>query len=91
MDPKLLTLEHLSYIVECLAENIVGEAKTELSNLSNKLKSNKRFEFQGCYSIAESLDEAESLLSNDMERTGTNIACKINRTLWKEVLEEDEG
>ena len=90
MNPKLLVLDHLSYITECLAQEFLGEAKTELANLANNLKSDNSLQFSGSQNLAESLDEAYLLLRHRKDRDAIAIVCNNSRTLWKDVTSQDK-
>ena len=89
MNPKLLVLEQLSYITECLAQEFLGEAKTGLANLANNLKSDSSFQFYGSQNLAESLDEAYLLLRHRKDRDAIAIVCRNSRAIWKDVASEN--
>ena len=89
MNPKLLVLEQLSYIIECLAQEFLGEAKTGLANLANNLKSDNSLQFYGSQNLAESLDEAYLLLRHRKDRDAIAIVCRNSRTIWKDVASEN--
>ena len=90
MNQKLLVLDHLSYITECLAQEFLGEAKTELANLANNLKSDNSFQFYGSQHLAESLDDAYLLLRHRKDRDAIAIVCSNSRTLWKNVTSQGD-
>ena len=90
MNQKLLVLDHLSYITECLAQEFLGEAKTELANLANNLKSDNSFQFYGSQHLAESLDDAYLLLRHRKDRDAIAIVCSNSRTLWKDMTSQDK-
>lgn len=55
--PVIKTLEHLSYVIECVAMDYLGEAKYELECLCLKLESDSEFDFaegSSCRGAAES-------------------------------------
>jgi len=89
MNPKLLVLEQLSYIIECLAQEFLGEAKTGLAKLANNLKSDNSLQFYGSQNLAESLDEAYLLLRHRKDRDAIAIVCRNSRTIWKDVASEN--
>jgi len=88
MNPKLLVLEQLSYIIECLAQEFLGEAKTGLAKLANNLKSDNSFQFYGSQHLAESLDDAYLLLRHRKDRDAIAIVCSSSRNLWKDVASQ---
>jgi len=88
MNPRLLVLDHLSYITECLAQEFLGEAKTELANLAKKLKTDNSFQFNGSQNLAESLDEAYLFLRHRKDRDAIAIVCSSSRNLWKDVASQ---
>ena len=85
---KTRTLERIGYILECVALDYLGEAKTELLSLSNSLCSDSRFEFPIDNDIAESLKKIVSLYRNGKRGSGTGLISRISRGLWKEVMVE---
>ena len=85
---RIRTLEHLSYILECLTMDYLGEARTELLALSNLLLSDRRYEFPGNQETAKSLKEIMALYMDDKIKNGTTLLNSLNRRLWKDVMKD---
>ena len=81
----LKTLEHLSYIIECLACDFTGEAKTELGNLCNKMKSDAFFRLDDKNSVIGNLEKAlDELIRQDKHGCSSTLG-QISRELWNRV------
>lgn len=77
-------LEHLSYVIECLATDVQGEAKYELGNLISSVEGRS-----GSAEAGEVLDKlktgADYLRRGRSERAASSL-CQASRVLWKRVL-----
>jgi|GEM_PF-3163165 len=83
---ELHVLEHLGFVLECLAEDVRGEAKSELGSLARALESDKRYAIAGAQERAHKLSEALMLLRGDDARGAAAILARVSRELWKRVL-----
>lgn len=90
MNPILLTLEHQTYILECLADDIPGEAKTETDHLASLLESDARFALPGSGTAASELRKAGSEMRKREGHfcSGKSRLFQVSRALWKQVLAE---
>lgn len=88
MQPELRVLEHLGYILECLAEGIRSDAKTELGSLVRALRTDERYAIADAPAKADALEEAREYLRGTDTREGVARVSRVNRALWKRVMEE---
>ncbi len=89
MSPQIRTLKELGYVIECLANDYTGEAKSELSALVKLVEEDDRFAFPGHRDVARELGEAHaSLIAGDI-RSGASTLTRISRLLWQQVPDSD--
>lgn len=92
MDP-LEALEHLSYILECDAENVTSEAKLETGQLIRLLEEGGTLEPALQAEFLRHLRDAASEFAQGGERSKEKAAichARANRLLWKWVLANRE-
>lgn len=85
----LRTLEHLAYIIECVADTIPGEAKSEMDSLSKRLGGDPDLQFEGSVEARETMVEACGLFRAGTEqerREAVLVLVRLSRSLWKQVL-----
>lgn len=87
MNPQIRTLEQLGYIIECLALDYTGEAKSELSGLVGLLATDERFAFPGGAEVAGKLGEARACLISSDTRSCAGILSQVSRDLWKQAMD----
>lgn len=87
MTPYLRVLEHLAYVMGCIALTYLGEAKYELGRLADLVATDSR------YAVAENMEIAKQLraaLQLFYEYDGTlkaaSILWRVNSTLWSPVM-----
>lgn len=79
---------HLTYVVECVATDLNGEAKFELRSVVDKLEASK---IEGRDVVLEKLREAVQLYQDgDYRHAAVNIVS-ANQRLQKLVFESDDG
>lgn len=86
MSPILKTLEQLCYVIECVAVDYMGEAKSALCSLCMNLESNPEFMFEGCETIASELRLALDQFKGCKKMVGASGLCRISRQLWQGAL-----
>lgn len=92
MNPYLVALEHLSYIIECVIINCMGEAKTELDHFTDYIESNSLFLSGNLSLVAPQLRDAISLYQKGEIARGSGILSSVSRVIWKAALEiENKG
>lgn len=90
MNPTLTTLEHLSYVLECIVADYMGEAKTELERLSRAVAEDPKYALPNKDQVAPELAEASKLYNSGRSREGASILSRVSRRLWKQVLSEGQ-
>ena len=85
MSPYERTLEHLSYIIECVTIDATGEAKTELDRLADFVEFDKGFAIENRTAVASQLREALSLYQGGQRGQGSVILGSVSRELWAKV------
>lgn len=90
MTPILRTLEYITYITQCLADDIRGEAKSDIDNLAGLLERDPKFAFSGSAQAASDLRQvvAEMREGGEKFRDGKWKLFRLSDRLWKEVLPE---
>ena len=88
---ELQVLEHLGYVLECLAENVRGDAKSELDGLARALESDPRYAIEDREEKAVRINEALRQLRSDDALGAAARLSKVNRELWKRVLSAENG
>lgn len=86
MVPILETLDDLAYIAESLAQDLTGEARTELHRLIHRLEA----ETPPPESTLAELRKAEQILIHSDEHRRERAACsvsRVSRELWRKVRE----
>ena len=89
MSPRIRTLKELSYVIECLANDYTGEAKSELSALVKLVEADDRFAFPGHRDVARELGEALASLAGADIRSGASVLTRVSRKLWQQVPDSD--
>lgn len=86
---KIRFLEHLTYIIEALAQGIVSEAKYELGKLIHRTETGDLSKLENKVTFIPRLNEAETLLQATARQSDSAASCLtgISRTLWKEILD----
>lgn len=87
-DPELHVLEHLGYVIECLAQGVNGEAKSELGSLVRALTADERYAISDASVKAGELDKALALLRANNGQRAASILARFSRGLWKRVLSD---
>lgn len=76
-------LEHLSYIIEAVASDLTGEAKSELDRLIERVQNsgieNRSF-------VLENLSDAKHCLAEGNTRPAATHLSRVSRHLWKQLL-----
>jgi len=79
-------LEHLSYIIEAVASDLIGEAKFELDRLIERVQTsgidNESF-------ILENLSNAKHCLKDGNTRHAAADLSRVSRSLWKQLVSQD--
>lgn len=83
MNHRLKILNDLAYIIECVANDYSGEAKTELRNLCELLKDNS-IPIEGREALFLQLKEALKFLDDGAKKDAARVLGASNRTLWGE-------
>ena len=82
-------LEHLAEVMECLALEYIRTARSELTDLCNRIKVDEKFQFES-YEIAyEAFQEA--LNAYEMRRDFREFASILSRTsrmIWKQLMDK---
>ena len=82
----LKTLEHLGYVIECAAVDYMGEVKTELSSLCEKLECDSEYSFERSEKIARDLRQALENYRRRENMAGSSGLSRVNRELWRMVF-----
>ena len=90
MTPILRTLKHLTYITQCLADDIRGEAKSDIDYLVDLLERDPKFAFTGSAQAASDLRlvVAEIREGGEKFRDGKWKLFRLSDRPWNEVLPE---
>lgn len=84
MTPTFTTLSQLSYTLECVALNYLGEAKSSLAELCRDLESNSpEYAIQNRELIARQLRSVLEAFQKGDNQAGTSLLVQINRALWQ--------
>ncbi len=90
----LRVVEHLSYVVECLALTYSGEARSELIQLIQAMRSDPRYEIADSALVIEKLEEGLANLNrrsaddSDYLR-GIGDVVRVQRGLWKRAMDAE--
>ena len=84
----LNVLEHLSYILECVILDCIGEAKTELGSLCKRIETNSNYQFETCSSTYDGLSEVLDAYQRKDYRKAASILSRITRQTWKMFLKQ---
>ncbi len=82
----LTTLEHLSYIIECVAKNCTGEAKSELNQLIENVSNLNESAIGDKSFVEDNLKEAMPLLRDSNKRHAVPCLTRVSRCLWKYII-----
>lgn len=91
MNPNTKVLEHLSYVLECVAISSIGEAKTELDRLVHLVESDASFGIENRRAVASQLRKALSLYQSGDIAHGSSTLGKLSRELWVAKLKSSES
>ena len=81
------TLEHLSYIMECILIEANGDAKFELDQLIKSVKERVAHnEIQK--SLLDELEEASRNFQSGDRRKGLGQISSISRSLWRQFMSQ---
>lgn len=81
MEEFLVILDDMAYIVECLAVNHTGEAKSELSSLIDRLNKTSCFTPEQKIDFIEKIETAiDAIRMGNGE--GVGIVARMSRDLW---------
>lgn len=83
MNAVLRTLDDLAYVIECAALDFLGEGRSELGKLCDKLDKDAEYAFEGRAEILAELRDALACYRRDDKVDGTIRVTKISRTLWQ--------
>lgn len=81
-------LEHLTYIIEAVAQGIVSEAKYELGKLIHRIESGDLTGLEERSTAISKLKQAEKILIGKIGRPAAAASCLagISRMVWKDVF-----
>ncbi len=92
MTPYLRVLEHLAYVMGCIALTYLGEAKYELGRLADLVAADSR------YAVAENMETAKQLRAalklfyeDDGALKAASMLWRVNSTLWSPVMAAVNG
>lgn len=91
MSPLLTILNDLSWIIECVAMDHIGEGKSELGVLCKNLMADPAYAVQEKERVAQELEAARAAYVADDQRVGTHRLMEVSRRLWKAAATESEG
>jgi len=83
MTALLRTLDDLAYVIECAALDFLGEGRSELGTLCDKLENDAEYAFDGRAEILAGLREALACYRRDDKVDGTIQVTKVSRALWQ--------
>jgi hypothetical protein len=83
MNAVLRTLDDLAYVIECAALDFLGEGRTELGKLCDRLESDAAYDFDGRARILSGLREALVCYRRDDKVEGNIRVTKVSRALWQ--------
>jgi len=83
MNAVLRTLDDLAYVIECAALDFLGEGRTELGKLCDRLESDTEYDFAGREEILAGLREALACYRRDDKVEGNIRVTKVSRALWQ--------
>ena len=83
MNAVLRTLDDLAYVIECAALDFLGEGRTELGKLCDRLEHDAEYAFDGRAEILVGLREALACYRRDDKVDGTIQVTRISRALWQ--------
>jgi hypothetical protein len=83
MNAVLRTLDDLAYVIECAALDFLGEGRSELGKLCDKLENDAEYVFYGREDILAGLREALACYRRDDKIDGTIRVTQVSRALWQ--------
>jgi hypothetical protein len=89
---ELAILEHLSYIIEAIAEDVSSEAKFEVGQLHELVEGDIGLAAEVRREALGRLGQAQELIKqhpHDVHRAAASL-CGLSRFLWKRVLASEE-
>ncbi len=91
MNPYIRTLEHLSYILESVAIDAIGEAKMALRQLADLVQTDPRYSIANREEIAHRLREALELYYDRQLGPASSVLGVVSRELWKVLMDSSEA
>lgn len=85
MNNYLRTLDLLSYTLECITLDYMGEAKESIRDLINRLSESNMYAIDNRDAIVKTLQHALELICDEKIGHGASILGKLNRELWTHV------
>lgn len=79
----LKCLDELAYVIECAALDFMGECRTGLGRLCDKLEHDSDYAFDGMEPIVAGLREALACYRRDDKAEGTTRVTQVSRALWR--------
>jgi hypothetical protein len=90
MTPTLAVLNDLSYLLECAALDYMGEGKSALEYLCERLECDPAYAVQDHAKLAVELREALEYYRGGNRQRGANILSWVSRRLWKQYIDESD-
>lgn len=87
MEKYLLFLDHLSYIIECIASDTPGEAKHELDGLIARMESDELQDMEDKEEIIKRLRNAEQMFRDDQRGRAASSINGTSRMVWMKVID----
>ncbi len=88
MEKYLLFLDHLSYIIECIASDTPGEAKHELDGLIARMESDDLQDMQDKEEVIKRLRNAEQMFREDQHGRAVGSINGTSRMIWMKVIDQ---
>ena len=85
MSPLLTVLNDLSWVIECAAQDHMGEGKSELALLCSNLRDDPEYRIEDRAEIAAELEVALMAYRPGDIAEGATKLTSISRRLWKVV------
>lgn len=85
LQPELSILNDLAYIIECLALEYTGEAKSEISDLCDKLDKTQNPVYR---EVRSKLDDVVIQIRKYDLHQAAGLLSAINRKLWNEITNQ---
>jgi hypothetical protein len=75
-------LDDLGYIIECLAQDLTGEAKHQLTLLRQNIERNELYALYDKDRVTQVLQDSRKLLLDMNKADCTFQLCMLSRLLW---------